>query len=122
MGKRLTQTSRGSAGASFGRSFWQSGSGPGGADRRGATIKVSSTNDRFLLPSSRRAPARVNQLREDGKTQPEIAELTGVSLSTVNRAHMAYDNGGVNALRPKKKGSKGRACNRGAKAAWVAES
>ena len=34
-------------------------------------------------------------LREDGKTQPKIAELTGVSLSTVNRAHMAYDNGGV---------------------------
>jgi len=33
-------------------------------------------------------------LREDGKTQPEIAELTGVSLSSVNRAHMAYDNGG----------------------------
>jgi Homeodomain-like domain len=31
-------------------------------------------------------------LREDGKTQPEIAELTGVSLSTVNRAHMGYDN------------------------------
>jgi len=40
-------------------------------------------------------------LREDGKTQPEIAELTGTSLSTVNRAHMAYDNGGVNALRPR---------------------
>jgi DDE superfamily endonuclease/Homeodomain-like domain len=39
-------------------------------------------------------------LREDGKTQPEIAELTGVPLSTVNRAHMVYDNGGVNALRP----------------------
>jgi uncharacterized protein YerC len=37
-------------------------------------------------------------LREDGKTQPKIAELTGASLSTVNRAaHMAYDNGGVNA-------------------------
>jgi hypothetical protein len=33
-------------------------------------------------------------LREDGKTQPQIVELTGVSLSTVNRAHMAYDNGG----------------------------
>jgi Fic family protein len=45
-------------------------------------------------------------LREDGKTQPEIAELTGVSLSTVNRAHMAYDNGGVNALRPKPKGGR----------------
>ena len=45
-------------------------------------------------------------LREDGKTQPDIAELTGVSLSTVNRAHMAYDNGGVNALRPKPTGGK----------------
>ena len=45
-------------------------------------------------------------LREDGKTQPDIAELTGVSLSTVNRAHMAYDNGGVNALRPKPTGGR----------------
>ena len=45
-------------------------------------------------------------LREDGKTQPEIAELTGVALSTVNRAHMAYDNGGVNALRPKPTGGR----------------
>jgi transposase len=36
-------------------------------------------------------------LRGDGNTQPKIAELMGVSLSTVNRAHMAYDNGGVNA-------------------------
>jgi transposase len=45
-------------------------------------------------------------LREDGKTQPEITELTGVSLSTVNRAHMAYDNGGVNALRPKSTGGR----------------
>jgi transposase len=34
-------------------------------------------------------------LREDGNAQPEIAELTGVSLSAVNRAHTAYDNGGV---------------------------
>jgi transposase len=47
-------------------------------------------------------------LREDGKTQPKIAELTGVSLSTVNRAHMAYDNGGVNALRPKPTGGRQR--------------
>jgi transposase len=45
-------------------------------------------------------------LREDGKTQPEISELTGVSLSTVNRAHMAYDNGGVSALRPKPTGGR----------------
>src|SRR2546430_12947458 len=47
-------------------------------------------------------------LREDGKTQPKIAELMGVSLSTVNRAHMAYDNGGVNALRPKPTGGRRR--------------
>src|SRR3954469_19684565 len=40
-------------------------------------------------------------LREDGKTQPQIAELTSASLSTINRAHMAYENGGVNALKPK---------------------
>jgi transposase len=45
-------------------------------------------------------------LREDGKTQPEIADLIGVSLSTVNRAHMAYDNGGTNALRPKPNGGR----------------
>jgi Homeodomain-like domain len=30
-------------------------------------------------------------LRESGMTQPLIAAATGVSLSTVNRAHMAYD-------------------------------
>jgi transposase len=45
-------------------------------------------------------------LREDAKTQPQIGELTGVSLSTVNRAHMAYDNGGVNALKPKPSGGR----------------
>ena len=45
-------------------------------------------------------------LREDEKTQPQIAELTGVSLSTVNRAHMAYDNGGVSALKPKPSGGR----------------
>ena len=33
-------------------------------------------------------------LRESGMTQPAIAEAMGVSLSTVNRAHMAYDGGG----------------------------
>ena len=30
-------------------------------------------------------------LRETGMTQPEIAEAIGVSLSTVNRAHMAFE-------------------------------
>src|SRR6476469_793217 len=45
-------------------------------------------------------------LREDGRTQPKIAELMGMSLSTVNLAHMAYDHGGVNALRPKPTGGR----------------
>ena len=39
-------------------------------------------------------------LRESGMTQAEIADATGVSLSTVNRAHMAYDHGGRAALEP----------------------
>lgn len=47
-------------------------------------------------------------LREDGKTQPIIAELVGTSLSTVNRAHMAYDKAGVSALRPKPTGGRKR--------------
>jgi transposase len=36
-------------------------------------------------------------LCENGMTQPAIAEATGVSLSTVNRAHMPYDAGGIKA-------------------------
>ena len=47
-------------------------------------------------------------LRESGMTQPAIAEAMGVSLSTVNRAHMAYDGGGINALKPKTIGGRQR--------------
>ena len=43
-------------------------------------------------------------LRENGMTQPQIAEVMGVSLSTVNRAHMAYDDGGLRALEPRPSG------------------
>ena len=32
----------------------------------------------------------------------------GVSLSTVNRAHMAYDHGGIKALKPKPNGGRKR--------------
>jgi len=32
----------------------------------------------------------------------------GVSLSTVNRAHMAYDHGGLKALKPKPNGRRKR--------------
>ena len=39
----------------------------------------------------RRQRIQMMLLRESGMTQPAIAEAMGVSLSTVNRAHMAYD-------------------------------
>ena len=39
---------------------------------------------------------------------PAIAEAMGVSLSTVNRAHMAYDHGGRKALEPKPIGGRQR--------------
>jgi transposase len=41
-------------------------------------------------------------------TQPLIAAAMGVSLSTVNRAHMAYDQGGIKALKPKPSGGRKR--------------
>jgi len=41
-------------------------------------------------------------------TQPLIAAAMGVSLSTVNRAHMAYDHGGLEALKPRPSGGRKR--------------
>jgi transposase len=38
--------------------------------------------------------------------QPAIAAAMGVSLSTVNRAHMAFDHGGIAALKPKPNGGR----------------
>jgi transposase len=38
--------------------------------------------------------------------QPAIGAAMGVSLSTVNRAHMAYDHGGIKALKPKPSGGR----------------
>jgi transposase len=63
--------------------------------------------------SWRMAPAQRQRiqmvlLRETGMTQPAIAEAMGVSLSTVNRAHMAYDKGGIKALKPKPSGGRKR--------------
>ena len=43
----------------------------------------------------RRERIRMVLLRESGMTQPAIAQAMGVSLSTVNRAHMSYDGGGL---------------------------
>lgn len=47
-------------------------------------------------------------LREEGLAQPAIAAAMGVSLSTVNRAHMAYDQGGIKALKPQPCGGRQR--------------
>jgi transposase len=47
-------------------------------------------------------------LRESGMTQPAIAATMGVSLSTVNRAHTAYDRGGLKALEPRPVGGRKR--------------
>ena len=45
-------------------------------------------------------------LRDKGMTQPEIAEVTGKSVSTVNRAHMAYTKGGLKVLKAKPSGGR----------------
>ena len=56
----------------------------------------------------RRQRIQMVLLRESGMTQPAIAEAMGVSLSTVNRAHMAYDGGGLPALKSKPSGGRKR--------------
>src|SRR5512137_1449058 len=55
----------------------------------------------WKIPAAQRERIQMVLLRESGMTQPAIAEAMGVSLSTVNRAHMAYDGGGIKALKPK---------------------
>ena len=56
----------------------------------------------------RRQRVQMVLLRESGMTQPAIAEAMGVSLSTVNRAHMAYDSGGLKALKSRPSGGRKR--------------
>jgi transposase len=60
--------------------------------------------------SRRRYTQRIQMvlLRDSGMTQPAIAPAMGVSLSTVNRAHSAYDGGGIKALKPKPIGGRQR--------------
>ena len=55
---------------------------------------------RWKIPAAQRQRIQMVLLRESGMAQPAIATAMGVSLSTVNRAHMAYDHGGVKALKP----------------------
>ena len=60
------------------------------------------------IPEKQRQRLRMVLLREEGLAQPAIASAMGVSLSTVNRAHMAYDQGGIKALKPKPCGGRQR--------------
>jgi transposase len=71
-------------------------------------IRELKTALRWKIPTAQRERIQMVLLRESGMTQPEIAEVMGVSLSTVNRAHMAYDDGGIKALKPKPIGGRQR--------------
>ncbi len=63
---------------------------------------------RWKIPTDQRQRIQMVLLRESGMTQPLIAAAMGVSLSTVNRAHMAYDHGGLEALKPRPSGGRKR--------------
>ena len=63
---------------------------------------------RWKIPPEQRQRIQMVLLRESGMTQPLIAAAMGVSLSTVNRAHMAYDHGGLEALKPRPSGGRKR--------------
>jgi len=71
-------------------------------------IRELKTALRWKMPAAQRQRIQMVLLRESGMTQPAIAEAMGVSLSTVNRAHMAFDHGGIKALKPKPIGGRQR--------------
>ncbi len=71
-----------------------------------AEVRRLKTALRWKIPATQRQRIQMLLLRERGMTQPTIAAAMGVSLSTVNRAHMAYDQGGLNALKPKPNGGR----------------
>ena len=52
-------------------------------------IRRLKTALRWKIPPAERQRIQMVLLRESGMTQPSIAAAMGVSLSTVNRAHMA---------------------------------
>jgi transposase len=71
-----------------------------------AEVRRLKTALHWKIPSAQRQRIQMVLLRESGMTQPAIAQCLGVSLSTVNRAHMAYDAGGIKALKPKPNGGR----------------
>jgi transposase len=71
-------------------------------------VRRLKTALRWKIPAEQRQRIQMVLLRESGMTQPLIAAAMGVSLSTVNRAHMAYDHGGLEALKPRPSGGRKR--------------
>jgi predicted ArsR family transcriptional regulator len=71
-----------------------------------AEVRRLRTALHWKISAAQRERIQMVLLRESGLTQPEIAAALGVSLSTVNRAHMAYDEGGIKALKPKPNGGR----------------
>ena len=71
-------------------------------------IRRLKTALRWKIPPEQRQRIQMVLLRESGMIQPLIAAAMGVSLSTVNRAHMAYDHGGLEALKPRPSGGRKR--------------
>jgi len=71
-----------------------------------AEMRRLKTALRCKIPTAQRQRVQMVLLRESGMTQPSISDAMGVSLSTVNRAHMAYDHGGIKALKPKPNGGR----------------
>ena len=71
-------------------------------------IRELKTALRWKIPAGQRQRIQMVLLRESDMTQLAIAAAMGVSLSTVNRAHMAYDRGGIKALKPKPIGGRQR--------------
>jgi transposase len=71
-------------------------------------IRQLKTALHWKVPQQQRERIQMVLLREGGMTQPAIAAAMGVSLSTVNRAHMAYDKGGIKGLKPKPCGGRKR--------------
>ena len=71
-------------------------------------VRQLKTALRWKIPPEQRQRIQMVLLRESRMTQPLIAAAMGVSLSTVNRANMAYDHGGIKALKPKPSGGRKR--------------
>jgi hypothetical protein len=56
-------------------------------------IRQLKTTLHWKMPEAQQQRIQMILLRESGMAQPAIADAMGVSLSTVNRAHMAHDRG-----------------------------